>query len=106
VVPATTYNVAVVPTGGGNPLLGPVDLPVAAGALTRVFAIGAPRNGSMDAVVQVLPVPTSSSGAPTTVDTGSAGLVNPDGSVNAARLSAWAELRALPLWLLHWWLAG
>ena len=105
VVPATTYNVAVVPTGGGKPLLGPVDLPVAAGDLTRVFAIGAPRNGSMDAVVQVLPVPTAAGGgAPATVDTGSAGLVNANGSLNSARLSAWAAVRALPGWLLDWWL--
>lgn len=87
-------------------MLGPVDLPVAAGALTRVFAIGAPRDGSMDAVVQVLPVPTTGSGAPATVDTGSAGFVNADGSVDAARLSAWAAVRALPVWLLHWWLAA
>ena len=48
---------AVVPTGQKqDPLLGPLDLPVKAGALTRVFAIGQPENGSMDAVVQVLPV--------------------------------------------------
>ena len=106
VVPATTYKVAVVPTGGGDPLLGPVALPVAAGALTRVFAIGAPRDGSMDAVVQVLPVPTAGSGTPASVDTGSAGFVNQDGSVNAARLSAWATVRTLPGWLLAWWLAA
>lgn len=77
-VPSDTYSVAVVPTGGGDPLLGPVDLPVADGALTRVFAIGAPRDGSMDAVVQVIPL-GSTGAAPTSVDTGSAGLVDPAG---------------------------
>jgi Domain of unknown function (DUF4397) len=86
VVPATTYSVAVVPTGQPGPaLLGPLDLPVQAGVLTRVFAIGQPTNGSMDAVVQVLPVAKSGSGAPGAVDAGEAGLVatNRSGGVNA-----------------------
>jgi hypothetical protein len=73
-VPADTYSVSVVPTGGGDPLLGPLDLPVKAGALTRVFAIGTPRDSSMDAVVQVLPVEMRSTRAPTSMDTGAAGL--------------------------------
>jgi hypothetical protein len=75
-VPADTYKVAVVPTGQkSDPLLGPLDLPVEAGRLTRVFAIGEPENGSMDAVVQVLPVGKAGSPAPGSVDAGSAGLV-------------------------------
>lgn len=75
-VPAATYKVAVVPTGQkGDPLLGPLDLAVKAGQLTRVFAIGEPANGSMDAVVQVLPVGETGSPAPGSVDAGSAGLV-------------------------------
>jgi hypothetical protein len=72
-VPADTYSVAVVPTGGGDPLLGPLDLAVEAGALTRVFAIGTPRGGSMNAVVQVLPLEERSTRAPTSMDTGAAG---------------------------------
>lgn len=98
-VPATTYRVAVVPTGGGDPLLGPVDLTIEAGALTRVFAIGAPRDASMDAVVQVLPLPTTGGEPPKSVDTGSAGLVHPDGSVNQARPSIWVLIAAV----LGWW---
>lgn len=78
-VPADTYSVDVVPTGGGAPLLGPVDLPVAGGKLTRVFAIGAPRNGSMDAIVQVLALPRRAGTPPSGVDAGSAGLVAPGG---------------------------
>jgi len=75
-VPAATYTVAVVPTGQKkDPLLGPLDLPVKAGQLTRVFAIGEPENGSMDAVVQVLPVGKAGSPAPGSVDAGAAGLV-------------------------------
>ena len=102
-VPADTYSVSVVPTGGGDPLLGPVDLPVKAGALTRVFAIGAPRNGSMDAVVQVLPLSTTKAGAPTSVPTGSAGLV-PAGPSRVPGMAVAAGLLALlggVLWRRH-----
>jgi hypothetical protein len=81
-VPAGTYSVEVVPTGQDtDPLLGPVDLPIKGGALTRVFAIGQPTNGSMDAVVQTLPLRQTGSKAPNAVNAGSAGLVaGPDGS--------------------------
>jgi len=75
VVPASTYSVDIVPTGQStDPLLGPVDLPVKAGVLTRVFAIGVPKDGSMDAVVQVIPVNKGGSPAPGSVDAGEAGL--------------------------------
>jgi hypothetical protein len=77
VVPPDTYPVDIVPTGGSSPLLGPVDLDVKAGVLTRVFAIGEPKEGSMDAVVQVLPVARSGSDSPGSVAAGSAGLVAP-----------------------------
>jgi len=74
-VPGGTYSVDVVPTGQStHPLLGPVDLPVQKGALTRVFAIGQPKNGSMDAIVQVIPLKQTGSAAPRHVDAGSAGL--------------------------------
>jgi hypothetical protein len=75
-VPGGTYSVDVVPTGQKtHPLLGPVMLPVKTGVLTRVFAIGKPTNGSMDAIVQVLPLASDGSSAPGSVDAGSAGLV-------------------------------
>jgi len=75
-VAADTYSVEIVPTGQDGPaLLGPVDLPVKAGTLTRVFAIGEPRDGSMDAIVQTLPLSTTGSPAPDSVDAGSAGLI-------------------------------
>ena len=75
-VPGGTYSVEVVPTGQKtNPLLGPVKLPVTSGALTRVFAIGQPSHGSMDAVVQTLPLATVGSRPPGHVEAGSAGLV-------------------------------
>jgi hypothetical protein len=76
-VPPDTYSVDIVPTGGSSPLLGPIDLDVKADALTRVFAIGQPKEGSMDAIVQVLPLGRGGSGSPGMVDAGSAGLVAP-----------------------------
>jgi hypothetical protein len=76
-VPAKTYSVDIVPTGETTPLLGPLDLTVKRGALNRVFAIGQPQGGSMDAIVQVIPLPTRTAGTPTSVDAGSAGLVDP-----------------------------
>jgi uncharacterized protein DUF4397 len=75
VVPAKTYSADIVPTGQDDPLFGPVDVSVKAAALTRVFAIGQPTNGGMDAIVQVLPLRSSGSAQPQHVNTGSAGLV-------------------------------
>jgi hypothetical protein len=100
-VPGGTYSVKVVPTGETNALLGPVDLPVKAGVLTRVFAIGQPSNGSMDAIVQVLPLGKSGSATPGSVDAGSAGLVAtstpPSGDSSTAGLVAVAGAGMLGL---------
>jgi hypothetical protein len=79
-VPAKTYSVDIVPTGEATPLFGPVDVTLQPGALTRVFAIGEPANGGMDAVVQVLPLREKSVTRPGSVNAGSAGLVANRGS--------------------------
>jgi hypothetical protein len=84
-VPADTYSVDIVPTGESTPLLGPVDLAVQAGALNRVFAIGQPEDGSMDAIVQVIPLSTDADGPLTEVDAGSAGLVAPPSTDGESR---------------------
>jgi hypothetical protein len=74
-VPAGTYPVDIVPTAAAGPVVfGPVDLVVGKASLTRVFAIGVAATGSMDAVVQVLPVATRGSGeVPSRVDAGDGG---------------------------------
>jgi hypothetical protein len=74
-VPAGTYPVDIVPTATTGPVVfGPVDLVVGKASLTRVFAIGVAATGSMDAVVQVLPVATRGSGeVPSRVDAGDGG---------------------------------
>jgi len=76
-VPAQTYAVDIVPTGEDTPVFGPVDLAVETGALNRVFAIGQPEGGGMDAIVQVIPLPTTGADPPESVDAGSVGLVDP-----------------------------
>jgi hypothetical protein len=95
-VPADTYSIDLVPTGGGSPLLGPVDLPVEGGALTRVFAIGMPENGSMDAIVQVLPLPERT-GPPGSVDAGLVGPVTPTADHPALGQGPWRQGLALVL---------
>jgi hypothetical protein len=73
-VPAKTYTVDIVPAAtNGQPILGPVDLPLKAGTLTRVFAIGSVTSNTMDAVVQSLPVKVSGAKAPGSVHTGDGG---------------------------------
>jgi hypothetical protein len=91
-VPADTYSVDIVPTGGSTPLLGPLDLTVKAGALNRVFAIGQPENGSMDAIVQVLPLRTTSVHPPSDVRAGEAGLVAPGRAEPGRNRSTYAWL--------------
>lgn len=74
VVPAAMYKVDIVPAAtDGTAILGPVDLSLKKGTLTRVFAIGNVATGSMDAVVHSLKVGTSGSSAPRSVPTGDGG---------------------------------
>jgi hypothetical protein len=73
-VPAKTYTVDIVPAATtGDPILGPVDLPLKAGTLTRVFAIGSVASDNMDAVVHSLPVKVNGAKAPGVVRTGDGG---------------------------------
>lgn len=73
-VPAKGYSVDIVPTATAGPaILSPVRLTVAVGTLTRVFAVGNPADGTMDAVVQVLKIPVKGAAAPRLVRTGDGG---------------------------------
>src|SRR6185312_17571271 len=48
VVPAGSYSVDIVPAGESAPVVfGPVDLAVAGGTLTKVYAVGDPANKTM-----------------------------------------------------------
>lgn len=81
VVPAATYSVDIVPTAATGPVLfGPVDLPVAGGELTRVFAFGDPATSTMDAVVHRIPLAVEGAAAPLIVATGNGGQAAAAGS--------------------------
>jgi len=70
-VPTGVYPVDIVPASTDGPtVMGPVDLTVQGGRLTRVFAIGVASEGSMDAVVQVLRVPVVDAVVPRDVPAG------------------------------------
>jgi hypothetical protein len=74
VVPAGTYTVEIVPAGQPGPVvLGPASLPVKAGYLTRVFAIGEPNSKTMNVAVGTIRLPSSGTDKPGMVDTGTGG---------------------------------
>ncbi|MFK4084034.1 DUF4397 domain-containing protein [Kribbella sp. NPDC020789] len=71
VVPAATYSVEIVPAGAKSPVvLGPLALPVKAGYLTRVFAVGAPSQKTMTVAVGTIKLRPAGSPKPKVVDTG------------------------------------
>lgn len=77
VVPAGAYEVDIVPTGKDSPaVLGPLELELTAGALTRVYAVGDPEADSMAVASHVIRTGTSGSGRPQSVDTGRGGLAD------------------------------
>ena len=54
-------------------MLGPATFTLTSGTLTRVFAVGQPSRGTMDAIVQVLSISARGASAPNSIDTGSGG---------------------------------
>ena len=79
-VPAGIYPVEIVPAATDGPaVLGPVDLSVKGGRLTRVFAIGVASERNMDAVVQVLPLPVRDATPPKDVPAGLGGAAQGEG---------------------------
>jgi hypothetical protein len=94
-VPARSYAVEVLGSQGSGSILAPVRVSVRAGTLTRVFAVGDPSDGTVDAVVQVLPVPVVGAGHPRAVPTGNGGqaaeaYVDDDRLPGPAVVLAWA----------------
>jgi hypothetical protein len=93
-VPSGAYQVDIVPAVTAGPaILGPVDLVLKKGTLTRVFAIGNVTTGSMDAVLHRLTVKTTGSVAPRSVPTGDGGqaareLVGTSGTAEVMMASA------------------
>ncbi|MDO9377424.1 MAG: DUF4397 domain-containing protein [Nocardioidaceae bacterium] len=75
-VPAGEHRASLVLSGEGTTILGPLPLDLGARTATMVYAVGSPDAGSMDVVARTVRLRRDGSVAPTTVDTGSAGLVS------------------------------
>jgi hypothetical protein len=87
VVPVATYKVSIVPTGEEEPVFfGPVSLTVKGGAINRVYAVGDPEKKTMNVAVHVIDAPTTGSGKPSEVNTGTGGQAVGDGPAFAVNL--------------------
>lgn len=70
------HTVALLPAGlTDHPILGPLSVDLKPGTITMVYAVGSPKDKSMNVVVHIADVATMATGAPNTIDTGAAGLV-------------------------------
>ncbi|MET1059422.1 MAG: DUF4397 domain-containing protein [Nocardioides sp.] len=75
-VPAGTHVVELLPTGTTtDPILGPLDLTVAAGTVSMVYAVGNPRDRSMQVILHSGQLRDDGTVVPDTIRTGSAGLL-------------------------------
>ena len=75
-VAAGAHEVSLLPAGvTGKPILGPLPVTLEQGTITAVYAVGNPKDGSMDVIVRVTGGTPSGDEPPTEIDTGSAGLV-------------------------------
>jgi hypothetical protein len=75
-VAAGSHQVSLLPAGvTGKPILGPLDVNLEAGTITAVYAVGNPKDGSMNVIVRVTGGTKSGGEPPSGIDTGSAGLV-------------------------------
>jgi hypothetical protein len=74
-VPAGKHVVELRPAGQvGDPLLGPLDVNLAAGAITMVYAIGNPADESMQLVAHQARLVVKDEAAPSALNTGTVGL--------------------------------
>jgi Domain of unknown function (DUF4397) len=76
-VPAGAHVVSLLPAGvTGKPILGPLDVTLEAGTITAVYAVGNPKDNSMNVIVRTTGGTESGEAPPSGIDTGSAGLVS------------------------------
>ncbi len=76
-VAAGAHEVSLLPAGvTGKPILGPLDVDLAPGTITAVYAVGNPKDGSMNVIVRTTGGTASAEQPPSQIDTGSAGLVS------------------------------
>ncbi|MEO5708973.1 MAG: DUF4397 domain-containing protein [Nocardioidaceae bacterium] len=73
-IPAGKHRVALLPTGQtSEPILGPLEVELAARTVTMVYAVGSPRNGSMKVIAHVVHIAADGTVVPDRITTGSAG---------------------------------
>ena len=76
-VPAGEHVVALFPTGETtDPILGPLTVDLAPRSLTMVYAVGDPETDTMDLVAHTAELAADGTLAPSSIDTGSAGLAS------------------------------
>ena len=74
-VAAGDHSVALLPAGlDTDPILGPLDVNLPAGTVTMVYAVGTPRDHSMNVISHTARVGSNGAVVPSTIDTGRAGL--------------------------------
>ena len=100
---AGRHVVALLPAGlRTTPILGPLRVDLSAGTVTMVYAVGNPRDRSMNVISHTAVLSSNGSVVPQTIDTGSAGLaasvtVHPFRAHASGPISATASLdRATP----------
>ena len=106
-VAAGAHSVALLPTGvTSKPILGPLHVDLKAGTVTMVYAVGTPRDGSMNVITHTAALGSNGAVVPKSIDTGQAGLaagwaVHPF-HASASRAEA-AEQAGAPR-VRTWWL--
>jgi hypothetical protein len=74
-VAAGEHTVALLPAGlTTSPILGPLHVDLKAGTVTMVYAVGNPRDNSMNVISHSAAISSNGAIVPQTIDTGSAGL--------------------------------
>ena len=87
-LPAGTISASVVAAGTTTPtLIGPADVPVTAGMVTVVYAIGAPAAGQNPSTLGVVTQQIALAASPMTVQAGTSGLVDRDGGIPTGALA-------------------
>jgi Domain of unknown function (DUF4397) len=75
-IAAGAHTVSLLPAGlDHRPILGPLQLSLQPGTVTMVYAVGNPRNGSMNVILHRTSLSSNGAAAPVSIDTGSVGLV-------------------------------
>jgi hypothetical protein len=73
---AGSHTVSLLPAGlTTHPILGPLHVDLVAGTATMVYAVGNPRNSSMNVILHRVTLQSNGAAVPSTIDTGQAGLV-------------------------------